>query len=125
MAIASLILGIVWLFGVGSILAIVLGYSGLRQIRESGGRQGGRAIALAGVVVGIVGLASLAILIAFVVSSSHHEPKLPGPNGLIYPGPAACFARASASSSYRWHCRRECPTSTSRGSRPSWKRTTA
>ena len=80
MAIASLILGIVWLFGVGSILAIVLGYSGLRQIRESGGRQGGRAIALAGVVVGIVGLASLAILIAFVVSSAHHEPKLPGPH---------------------------------------------
>jgi hypothetical protein len=53
----------------------------MSQIRDSGGRQGGRAIALAGVVVGIVGLASLAILIAFVASSAHHEPKLPGPNG--------------------------------------------
>jgi hypothetical protein len=50
------------------------------QIRDSGGRQGGRAIALAGVVVGIVGLASVAVLIAFVVSSAHHEPKLPGPH---------------------------------------------
>jgi hypothetical protein len=53
----------------------------MRQIRDSGGRQGGRAIALAGIVIGIVGLASLAVLVAFVVSSSHHEPKLPGPNG--------------------------------------------
>jgi uncharacterized protein YqgC (DUF456 family) len=54
---------------------------GMSQIRDSGGRQGGKAIALAGVVVGIVGLASLGILIAFVVSSAHHEPKLPGPSG--------------------------------------------
>ena len=72
---------IVWLFGVGSILGIVLGFMGMSQIRDSGGRQGGKAIALAGVVVGIVGLASLGILIAFVVSSAHHEPKLPGPSG--------------------------------------------
>ena len=70
-----------WLFGVGSIIGIVLGYVGMGQIRDSGGRQGGRAIALAGVVVGIVGLASLAVLIAFVVSSAHHEPKLAGPGG--------------------------------------------
>lgn len=70
-----------WLFGVGSLVGIVLGFAGMRQIRDSGGRQGGRAIALAGVVVGIVGLASLAVLIAFIVSSAHHEPKLPGPTG--------------------------------------------
>ena len=80
LAIASLFLSIVWLFGAGSIIGIVLGYVSVGQIRDSGGRQGGRAIALAGVVVGIVGLASLAVLIAFVVSSAHHEPKLPGPH---------------------------------------------
>ena len=80
LAIASLILSILWLFGVGSIIGIVLGCVGMGQIRDSGGRQGGRAIALAGVVVGIIGLASLAVLIAFVVSSAHHEPKLPGPH---------------------------------------------
>jgi uncharacterized membrane protein len=66
---------------VGSIIGIVLGCVSMGQIRDSGGRQGGWAIALAGVVVGIVGLASLAVLIAFVVSSAHHEPKLPGPGG--------------------------------------------
>jgi len=66
---------------VGSIIGIVLGYVGMGQIRDSGGRQGGWAIALAGVVDGIVGLASLAVLIAFIISSAHHEPKLPGPGG--------------------------------------------
>jgi uncharacterized membrane protein len=78
-AIASLFLGIIWLFGLGSILAVVLGYLGMREIRASNGRQSGWAIALAGVVVGIVGLASLAVLIAFLIASGHHEPKLPGP----------------------------------------------
>lgn len=68
MAIASLIVGIFWLFGLGSILAIVFARRALRQIRDSGGREGGRAIAIAGLVVGILGLGSLALVIAFVAS---------------------------------------------------------
>jgi hypothetical protein len=79
LAIASLCLGIIWLFGVGSVLAIVLGYAGLRQIRDSHGYQGGRAIAIAGVIVGIIGLASLGILIGFILSSAHNTPQIPGP----------------------------------------------
>jgi len=79
LAIASLFLGVIWLFGLGSILAIVLGYLGMKEIEASDGRQGGRAIALAGVAVGIVGLASLGILIGFLVSSAHHVPQVPGP----------------------------------------------
>ena len=80
LAIASLFLGIIWLFGIGSVLAIVLGYLGMKEIGASNGRQGGRAIAITGVVVGIVGLASFAILIAFLLSSGHDTPKLAGPN---------------------------------------------
>jgi hypothetical protein len=79
LAIASLFLGIIWLFGLGSVLAIVLGYLGMREVRESEGRLGGWSIALAGVIVGIVGLASLGILIGFLVSSAHNVPQLPGP----------------------------------------------
>ena len=79
LAIASLFLGIIWLFGLGSILAIVLGYAGVKQIRASGGHQSGRAIAIAGIVIGIVGLASLGILIGFVISSSNNTPLIPGP----------------------------------------------
>ncbi len=80
LAIASLFLGIIWLFGIGSVLAIVLGYMGMREIRSSDGHQGGWAIALAGVIVGAVGLASLGILVAFLISSAHHTPQLAGPN---------------------------------------------
>jgi hypothetical protein len=79
-AIASLFLGIIWLFGIGSLAAIVLGYLGMKEIAASNGRQGGRAIAIAGVVVGVVGLASLAILVAFLLSSAHDTAPLAGPN---------------------------------------------
>ena len=79
LAIASLFLGIIWLFGLGSILAIVLGYLGMKQVRESQGARSGWAIALAGVIVGVVGLASLGILIGFLVYSAHHTPQVPGP----------------------------------------------
>jgi hypothetical protein len=79
-AIASLFLGIIWLFGLGSLAAIALGYLGLKQIDASAGHQSGRAIAIVGIVVGFIGLASFAILIAFLISSSNDTPLLPGPN---------------------------------------------
>ena len=79
LAIASLFLGIIWLFGLGSILAIILGYLGMKEINASEGRRSGWAIALAGVIVGIVGLASLGILIGFLVSSANNTPQVPGP----------------------------------------------
>lgn len=67
LAIASLVLGILWLYWVGSILALVFGYIARRQIDDSGGRQGGRGIAIAGIVlgwigIGVVGLGVLAIV---------------------------------------------------------------
>jgi hypothetical protein len=79
-AIASLFLGIIWLFGLGSVLAIVLGYAGMKQIQASGGHQSGRAIAIAGIVIGVIGLASLGILVGFLISSSNDTPLVPGPS---------------------------------------------
>ena len=70
LAIASLFLSIVWLFGLGSIAGIFLALRSIRQIRDSGGKEGGRVIAIAGLVAGIAGLGSLALVIAFIVSSS-------------------------------------------------------
>jgi hypothetical protein len=78
-AIASMFLGIIWLFGLGSVLAIVLGYAGMKQIQASGGHQSGRAIAIAGIVIGVVGLASLGVLVGFLISSSGDTPLVPGP----------------------------------------------
>jgi uncharacterized protein DUF4190 len=57
LAIASLVLGIVWLGGFGSILALVFGYIGKGQIDGSGGTQSGRGLAVAGIVLGWIGVA--------------------------------------------------------------------
>ncbi|MCJ7439877.1 MAG: DUF4190 domain-containing protein [Acidimicrobiia bacterium] len=61
MAIASLVLGIVFICGIGSILALIFGYMSRRQIDEAGGTQSGRGMAIAGIVLGWIGV-GLAIL---------------------------------------------------------------
>jgi len=55
-AVASLVLGILWLWWLGSILALAFGYAARRQIAASGGRQGGDGLAIAGIVLGWVGV---------------------------------------------------------------------
>mgnify|MGYP001235207499 CR=1 FL=1 len=62
-SIASLVLGIVWVFGVGAILAVIFGFVARKQIRESGGRQGGNGMATAGIILGFVGIAGLILWI--------------------------------------------------------------
>lgn len=57
LAIASLVLSIVWLWGIGSILAIIFGVIAKNQIDQSGGAQQGRGLAVAGIVIGSVTLA--------------------------------------------------------------------
>ncbi len=68
MAIAALILSIIWLAGLGSILAIILGIVALRQIRESDGAQGGRGMAISGIVIGVIGVLGAALTLAFVLA---------------------------------------------------------
>ena len=60
-AIAALVLGILWMYGVGSLLALVFGYVALRRIRDSRGRQAGRGLAIAGIVLGWIGVAMFAV----------------------------------------------------------------
>ena len=57
LAVASLVLGILWLYWIGSILALVFGYIAKRQIRERS--QGGAGLATAGIVLGWVGVGTL------------------------------------------------------------------
>ena len=56
LAIASLVLGIVWLGGLGALLAIIFGAVAISQINRSGGTQSGRGLATAGIVLGGVGV---------------------------------------------------------------------
>ncbi len=68
LAIASVVVAVLWLAGLGAVLALVLGYQARRQINNSAGRQTGSNLATAGIVLGWIGiviLAAGAVLIAF------------------------------------------------------------
>jgi uncharacterized protein DUF4190 len=69
MAIASMVLGILWLYWIGSILALVFGYVAKKQIRERGEAGGG--MATAGIVLGWVGVGVLVLgLVVGIAGSS-------------------------------------------------------
>lgn len=63
MAVASLVLGILWLWWLGSVLALVFGYIARRQIDSAEHAAGGRGLAVAGIVLGWVGVATLVLVI--------------------------------------------------------------
>ena len=60
LAFASLICGIIWALGVGSVLAVILGHLALYRLRRTGHR--GRWMAMAGLLLGYLG-----IVITFVL----------------------------------------------------------
>jgi hypothetical protein len=64
-AVASLVLGLFgWCAFIPSILAVVFGNVALDRIATSNGRQQGRGLAIAGIVLGWIGIGLLAILAA-------------------------------------------------------------
>jgi hypothetical protein len=65
LAIASMVLGIVWVYWIGSILALIFGYTAKKQIKQRGGQGGG--MATAGIVLGWVGIGFMIIIIFLVV----------------------------------------------------------
>lgn len=78
-AVASLVLGIVFVGGIGSILALVFGYLAKNQIDRSHGVEGGRGMAIAGIVLGWVGVAVVLLMILLMVIGVMAMP--PGPMG--------------------------------------------
>ena len=67
-AIAALVLGILGLVGfppfIPSILALIFGYKGKREIDRSGGHQSGRGLAVAGIVLGWIGVIFIVLAVA-------------------------------------------------------------
>lgn len=63
MAIAAMVLGIIWIYGIGAILALIFGYKARKEIDASGGMQTGRGMATAGIVLGWIGVAGAILLI--------------------------------------------------------------
>ena len=70
LAIASLVLGIIWVYWIGSILGIIFGFIALGQINQSGGRQGGKGLAIAGIICSFAWIAILVIAIIAVAAES-------------------------------------------------------
>ena len=73
-AIASLILSILWLYGIGSIMAIILGHMARKDVKNSKGKLTGDGIALAGLIIGYTLLA----IITFGILAAVAIPKLAG-----------------------------------------------
>lgn len=69
LAIASLITGI--FMCIGSIPAVIMGHMALSKIARSGGAQGGRGIAIAGIILGWVGTALLVLLVVGVIAAQN------------------------------------------------------
>jgi hypothetical protein len=63
-AVVSLILGALWLVGIGSVLALIFGYRARREIKSSQPKQAGAGLATAGIVLGWVGIALLLVVAA-------------------------------------------------------------
>jgi hypothetical protein len=64
-AITSLVLALLWLAGIGSTIAIVMGHLARRKIRA--GRNSGGGLALAGLIVGYIGLAGAILSVVGVL----------------------------------------------------------
>jgi Tfp pilus assembly protein PilE len=62
-AIASLVLGLFFFFLPTSILAIIFGHLSLSEIKKSAGRLKGEAIAIAGLVLGYLGIVSIPVIL--------------------------------------------------------------
>ncbi len=68
LAIASVAVGVLWMWWIGSVLAVVFGHVALKQIAESEGRQSGRGIAIAGLALGYLGVSSVLLPIFWLLA---------------------------------------------------------
>lgn len=72
LAIASVLLAVLWFAGIGAVLALVFGYRARRQVQDSAGAQTGAGLATAGIILGWIGIV---ILVAGVILISLHPNK--------------------------------------------------
>ena len=66
LAIASLVLGVLWIYWLGSILALIFGYLAKRELRNAKGQMEGNGLATAGIVLGWVGVSTLVLVIGLI-----------------------------------------------------------
>jgi hypothetical protein len=69
LAVASMVLGILWLWWVGSLLAIIFGHVAISQTSQDP-RLGGRGMAIAGLTLGYVGLGFFLLFVIIGVAAA-------------------------------------------------------
>ncbi len=69
LAIASMVLGILWIFYIGSILAVIFGHIAISQTGKDPTLRG-RGMAIAGLVLGYIGIGILALTMFAVAGGS-------------------------------------------------------
>lgn len=67
LAVVSLVLSIIWLGGLGAVLAVVLGFLARGAIKKSQGTQTGEGLALVGIIIGFIGILGAALLWGAVI----------------------------------------------------------
>ena len=84
LAVASLVLSILWLGGLGSILAVIFALVALSQIRSAQNRIGGKGLAIAGLVIGAVGvIGAIGLVVSLTVVTAHSISTLPTRRSIV------------------------------------------
>jgi hypothetical protein len=68
LAIASLVLSLLWIGGLGSLLAVIFAVAARQHLRESGPWESGGELARAGLILGIIGLLGTVVLFSIGVN---------------------------------------------------------
>ena len=102
LAVASLVSSLLWLGGLGSLLAVVFGHLSLGRIDRSAGREGGRGLAIAGLALGYLGIVAafyLAFFLAFSFVSSNQlsaRAQAVGIASQVRDDPSYCWSNLEA-----------------------------
>jgi uncharacterized membrane protein len=89
-AIASVLLGVLWILGIGSVFALIFGYRARREIKHSADNQTGWGLATAGIVLGWIGVAMVFLLLlgaVTLIANSGGSGGTPVPIHTPQPGP--------------------------------------
>ena len=73
LAIASVLVAVLWFAGLGALLALVFGYRARGQIKDSAGRQTGSGLATAGIILGWIGIA-IGVTLIILISLHPNKP---------------------------------------------------
>lgn len=77
LAIASFICGLFWMYGLGSCVAVLLGYLALRSIRREPATLEGKGFAIARIALGCASIAAIMVIIAVILFAYKQEQRHP------------------------------------------------